>query len=95
MKLSKTGDKFMTAAIDAGIRAASTYSHFPSKKHIFNYYEPKFTMNVDSFVNVVTYYAFSAAELTRTETRVNRKQWNCGGDLLYTLLKPVNTINTA
>jgi AcrR family transcriptional regulator len=47
-------------------------------------------IDVDCFCNVVTYYAFSAAELNRSPMKISGERWKKGIDMVYSLLKPVN-----
>jgi AcrR family transcriptional regulator len=47
-------------------------------------------LDTDSFVRLIAFYAFSAAELNSTVMKTSLEQWQGGLDLLYSLLKPVN-----
>jgi len=46
-------------------------------------------IDVDVFVKLINYYAFSAAELNRTEMKITFEQWTGGLEMLYSLLPPV------
>ena len=49
-------------------------------------------IDVAVFVKLITYYAFSAAELNRTGIKITFEQWTTGLNMFYSLLKPqVNT----
>jgi len=45
-------------------------------------------IDVDVFVKLITCYAFSAAELNRTEMKITLEQWDDGLEMLYSLLRP-------
>jgi len=45
-------------------------------------------IDVDVFVKLITCYAFSSAELNRTEMKITLEQWNGGLEMLYSLLRP-------
>jgi AcrR family transcriptional regulator len=47
-------------------------------------------LDVNSFVRLTSYYAFSAAELNLTEMKISREQWRKGLLMLFSLVKPVN-----
>ena len=46
-------------------------------------------VDIDSFIKLATYHAFSAAELNRTAMKITYKQWLKVLDLLFSLLEPV------
>jgi AcrR family transcriptional regulator len=46
-------------------------------------------LDIDSFIHLTTYYAFSAAELNLTEMKVSMEQWRKGQIMIFSLLKPV------
>ena len=45
-------------------------------------------VDIESFIKIITFYAFCAAELNRTAMRITLEQWNSGLKMLYSLLKP-------
>ena len=45
-------------------------------------------IDVDSFIKLKTYFAFSAAELNGTSMKITMEQWESGEKMLYSLLKP-------
>jgi AcrR family transcriptional regulator len=47
-------------------------------------------IDVDAFVNLASYYAFSAAMLNQSRMKVSLEQWRSGLGMLFSLLKPVN-----
>jgi AcrR family transcriptional regulator len=48
-------------------------------------------IDVDCFANVAAYYAFSAAELNRSVMKISKERWKKGIDMVYSLLKPINS----
>ena len=46
-------------------------------------------VDIGSFTKLLTFYAFSAAELNCTKMKVSFEQWNHGLSMLYSLLKPL------
>ena len=45
-------------------------------------------VDAGSFAKMITYYAFSAAELNRTSIKVTYEEWINGLDMLFSLLEP-------
>jgi AcrR family transcriptional regulator len=46
-------------------------------------------IDINSFVPLASYYAFSAAELNLTEMKVSMEQWRKGLVMIFSLVKPV------
>ena len=47
-------------------------------------------IETESFMKLITYYAFSAAELSCTTMKLTKEQWENSMKMLYSLLKPVS-----
>ena len=45
-------------------------------------------VDIGCFTKLVTFFAFSAAELNRTSMKLTKEQWDCGMGMLFSLLKP-------
>jgi hypothetical protein len=50
-------------------------------------------VDINSFVRVTTFYAFSAAELNCTPMKVSLEQWRKGLLMIFSLVKPVHQKN--
>jgi AcrR family transcriptional regulator len=46
-------------------------------------------IDINSFIRLITYYAFSAAELNCTEMKMSMEQWRKGLVMIFSLVKPV------
>jgi AcrR family transcriptional regulator len=46
-------------------------------------------IDINSFIRLVTYYAFSAAELNLTDMKISVEQWRKGLVMVFSLVKPV------
>ena len=47
-------------------------------------------LDVESFICLATYYAFTAAWLNRTDMKIGIERWLSGLSMLFSLLKPIN-----